>query len=139
MTQENNPAWGIDSSGTAYQNSVTEFLEVPNTSGTAIYSNQNKTEVYFERPTTDSYWSTFASGVLPTVSLYSGTGYSPTVYSTSTMIQDTQNTGWYKFTYTDHATMQANSTIKIIDGTNSTYNSGYLYYFSTQKVFICTN
>lgn len=92
--------------------------------------------MYFEKPTTASYWTTSA----PTLALYTGTGYSPSQNgSTQTMVQDTNYTGWYKYTYNDHASIPANTTIKIVDGGNASNTSGYLYYFSTQKVFICTN
>lgn len=141
MTQENNPSWGNDGSEAAYGNSLTEYSAATGTVATGTYSDATKTEVYFERPTTsDTYWSTFASLKMPKLTVYNGgTGYSPTGGTENTMVQDTANAGWYKYTYAYHASIPGNSTIKVVDGGNSANTSGYLYYFSTQKVFICTN
>ena len=137
ITQENNPGWTNDGTGSSYQDSLTEYTdEAATTTGTSTYSDPSKTQVYFEKPTTASYWTASS----PTLTLYTGTGYSPSQNgSTQTMVQDTNNSGWYKYTYSDHVSILANTTIKIVDGGNSSNTSGYLYYFSTQKVFICTN
>lgn len=136
ITQENNPGWGNDGSEVGYDSSLTEYSAETGTVATGTYSDSTKTQVYFEKPTTSSYWTASA----PTLTLYTGTGYSPTINGTTkTMTQDATNTGWYGYTYADHASMLPNSTIKIIDGGNAANTSGYLYYFSTQKVFICTN
>lgn len=137
ITQENNPGWTNDGAGSSYQDSLAEYTDATTTAtGTSTYSDSSKTQVYFEKPTTAAYWTASS----PTLTLYTGTGYSPSQNgSTQTMVQDTNNSGWYKYTYSDHASIPANTTIKIVDGGNSSNASGYLYYFSTQKVFICTN
>lgn len=133
ITQENNPGWTNDGTGSSYQDSLAEYTDQATTAtGTSTYSDSSKTQVYFEKPTTESYWTATPP---TTLTLYTGTGYSPSPNGpTQTMVQDTNNTGWYKYTYSDH--IPANTTIKIDCGSNT---SGYLYYFSTQKVFICTN
>lgn len=134
LTQENNPLWSEDGTESGYATKVNEphgeGLISSETGGEGtLYS-----EIYFERPTTSNYWSEFSSGALPLFYLNS-----TTALSSANISKVTDGSDWYKYTFPNKTSITENSYIKIVDGANSSNTSGKLNYFSTQKVFICTN
>lgn len=131
LTQENNPNWDEDGNGSDYETFFTEpeseaYEESP------INDSELGSVIYFERPTTSSYWSDFTSGGLPKFYLNSLT----TELTGGTKSKVNEGTGWYKYVFNTDNAIPPNSYIKVEDGANT---SGKLYYFSTQNIYICTN
>jgi hypothetical protein len=133
LTQENNPSWAEDGTGSNYITSISE----PN-NGTIIEGSgtgdSNYSEIYFERPTTAGYWADFSSGALPLFYLNS-----TTALDGSKITKFNSGSDWYKYTFDNNTSISDNSYIKIVDGGNAANTSSKLYYFSTQKIFVCTN
>jgi hypothetical protein len=133
LTQENNPSWAEDGTGSDYLTSVVEpsgeTINPDDGTSDSLY-----TEIYFERPDTTSYWSSF-SGTLPQFCLNSTSALS----DSGNISKFTDGSDWYKYTFSNKTSITDNSYIIIKDGADTNKTSGKLYYFSTQKVFICTN
>ena len=133
LTQENNPSWLDDGTGSSYSVHATEpTTNVINPQDTS--ANTDFSEIYFERPDTASYWSDFITGQLP--NFYLNSTVALPVENISKL---SSGSSWYKYTFGNNTSINDNSYIKVVDCGNSANTSGKLNYFSTQKIFICTN
>lgn len=132
-TQESNPRWDEDSSGSEYTTSVTENGSIPMSPN--VNETASNSKIYFERPNTSSYWSDFSTGPVPYFYLNNTTPLT----NSGNITKFTDGSDWYKYTFDNNSAITENSYIKISDSADTTRTSGKLYYFSTQKIFICTN
>lgn len=148
-TQENNPAWSVFGDGTRYVSKyVAKEIEEgskpdePTTTSDGIFTNKTP-EIYFETPirtSEDTCGDSFWENSKPTIKM--GTSSSnPGQAEPNTRLQGVQlvdNTStWYKVNSSSGDSIPKNSIIKVESANGQT--SGNLYYFSTNKIFICTN
>ena len=133
ITQENNPAWGETALEKDYETSFKEpdLSEILDPQYSDNINQSTESRIYFERPDTENYWSDFTTGPLPSFYLNSNTPLSG-----GNISKILTGSNWYKYTFDSTNAIPENSYVKVTDGSRS---SGRLYYFSTQKIFICTN
>lgn len=136
-SQENNPDFLTSSDRYLTKgNNVTNNSFLSNSTSNGSNSN---TEIYFEIPTTAYYWSSDVSNTKFKVNDTLLTSSDGTTTSTDTSSE------WVKFKFNDYDKLDASSNstkgckIYVYESDTPSNNSGDLYWFTTQKVFICTN
>lgn len=136
-SQENNPDFITSSDRyVTTGNNIVNNSFLPNNS---ISEDRKHTIIYFEVPTTSSYWSSDASKTKFKVNDTLLTSSDGTTSLTN------NSSKWIQFKFNDYNKIDASlnfskgSKIYVYQSDMPSNNSGDLYWFTTQKVFICTN
>lgn len=139
-TQENNIGWGITGTSEKYTdnyNNVEYNNSLPNNSSVDTNENEDKnTKIYFNVPDT-GYYNTISQTdfYLNGTKLEDSDGTKKSLYSDS----------WWLFDFKEYNKILSNinsnkgSKIQVKNSSVTDADSGELYWFTTQKVFICTN
>ena len=139
-TQENNPGWTVAGTGDKYvdnYNNLEYNKTFPNDSEDGADEEEKKnTTIHFEAPDTGYF------GTIENVDfILNNTILDATVGTKKTMYDDK----WWIFDFNDYNKIISNandnkgSKIQVKNSKIADADSGELYWFTTQKIFICTN
>lgn len=136
-SQENDPDFTTSSDKyLTMGNNITNNSFLPSDTSS---DDSEHTEIYFEIPSTASYWS-----FDPSQTKFKVNGTLLTNSDGTTSLADSSSK-WVKFKFNDYDKIDATlnstkgSSIYVYQSNKPSNNSGELIWFSTQKIFICTN
>jgi len=150
-TQENNPGWNIIGSGNKYSSSYNiigdEIVYQPDDSesgsgsgsdsgsGSGSGSTDKEIDSILKNNTPEVYFQNAKSWSTPKIRINNKNNV--TVYNTTSGTQVSEATTWYKWTLDNKGQLPVGSQI-VVTSNSASRSSGNLYYFNTNKVFICT-